>query len=176
MSRKYSQGAFYCILPNLLCAASTHPPQPEHSEFVIFWHLSATGLSFISTDYVRTVLIIVAKTLRVRCFPAPSTGRHPATARDRPRRQPCSSTRPCRCSPSSVSPSGLGDTALSRRLAHDIRRLSTRPDSPVVLRVARAAHPKSRDVTSASTPGRLANAIPRPLLDRFHPSQVETLR
>ena len=57
---------------------------------------------------------------------------------------------------------------MSRRLAHDVRRPLTRPDSPLALRARRAAQPKSRDITGTFCPGRLANTIPQPLLIRFH--------
>ena len=61
------------------------------------------------------------------------------------------------------------------RLAHNVRRPLTRPDSPVVLCVARAACPEEQGRHGASTPARLANTIPRPLLDRFHLVKAKTI-
>ena len=116
--------------------------------------------------------------MTVTIFDAPQTTRRRLCndhRQSRPKQQPCASTRPCRCSPSPVSPSGSGDTTLSRRLAHDIRQPLTCTDSPCsVWRARPTQKPKSR--AGASTPARLANTVPRPLLGRFHSFQAKTVR
>ena len=74
--------------------------------------------------------------------------------------------------PASI-PRPLEDNNHARRL---VRQPLTPSDSPVTLCVGRAACPKPKSRAGASTPVRLVDTIPPPLLGRFHLFQAKTIR